>query len=71
MRSQSAMQTIRNYCFQVNMVLRNYEKRRLTSLYYCFDSEQVVRAIVYTLINQLVHAISTSLQEIVCEGDIE
>ncbi|CAX55748.1 Glutamyl-tRNA reductase [Erwinia pyrifoliae Ep1/96] len=71
LRSQSAVETIRDYRSQADRVRAELEARAIQSLQQGADAEQVLRELAHKLTNRLIHAPTKSLQQAARDGDGE
>lgn len=71
LRSQSAVEAIRDYRTQADSLRAEFEARALAALRLGADPEQVVKEMAYKLSNRLIHAPTKSLQQAAREGDAE
>ncbi|CAJ0992981.1 Glutamyl-tRNA reductase [Sodalis praecaptivus] len=71
LRSQSAVEAIRDYRTQADSLRAEFEARALAALRLGADPEQVVKEMAHKLTNRLIHAPTKSLQQAAREGDAE
>ncbi|MGL9773012.1 MAG: glutamyl-tRNA reductase [Sodalis sp. (in: enterobacteria)] len=71
LRSQSAVEAIRDYRTQADSLRGEFEARALAALRLGADPEQVVKDMAYKLTNCLIHTPTKSLQQAAREGDAE
>ncbi|CCP03052.1 glutamyl-tRNA reductase [Erwinia amylovora Ea644] len=71
LRSQSAVETIRDYRSQADRVRADLEARAIQSLQQGADAEQVLRELAHKLTNRLIHVPTKSLQQAARDGDGE
>lgn len=71
LRSQSAVETIRDYRTQADSLREKFEARALAELRLGADPEKVVKDMAYKLTNRLIHTPTKSLQQAAREGDAE
>ncbi|BAE75152.1 Glutamyl-tRNA reductase [Sodalis glossinidius str. 'morsitans'] len=71
LRSQSAVEAIRDYRTQADSLREEFEARALAALRLGADPEQVVKDMAYKLTNRLIHTPTKSLQQAAREGDAE
>lgn len=71
LRSQSAVETIRDYRTQADILRADFEARALAALRLGTDPEVVVKEMSHRLTNRLIHMPTKSLQHAAREGDVE
>ncbi|MFC0140220.1 glutamyl-tRNA reductase [Erwinia mallotivora] len=71
LRAQSAVETIRDYRSQADLVRAELEARALTALQQGEDPQAVLRDMAHRLTNRLIHAPTKSLQQAARDGDTE
>ncbi|MFS1562986.1 MAG: glutamyl-tRNA reductase [Candidatus Arsenophonus phytopathogenicus] len=70
LRSQSSVNTIRDYRSQAEQIRAEMAEKALASLRNGADSEQVINQLTYQLMNRLIHTPTKSLQQAATDGDI-
>lgn len=70
LRSQSSVNTIRDYRSQAEQIRAEMAEKALASLRNGADSEQVINQLSYQLMNRLIHSTTKSLQQAATDGDI-
>ncbi|QKJ86956.1 Glutamyl-tRNA reductase [Paramixta manurensis] len=71
LRAQSAVETIRDYRSQAELVRAELESRALTALQQGADAQDVLRDLARKLTNRLIHTPTKSLQQAARDGDEE
>ncbi|NDL63028.1 glutamyl-tRNA reductase [Acerihabitans arboris] len=71
LRAQSAVETIRDYRSQADILRAEMERRALAALRLGADPELVIRDMAHRLTNRLIHAPTKSLQQAARDGDVE
>ncbi|MBT9433083.1 glutamyl-tRNA reductase [Candidatus Sodalis endolongispinus] len=71
LRSQSAVEAIRDYRTQADSLREEFEARALAALRLGVDPEQVVMDMAHKLTNRLIHTPTKSLQQAARDGDAE
>ncbi|AJI95422.1 glutamyl-tRNA reductase [Yersinia ruckeri] len=71
MRSQGAVETIRDYRSQADQVRSEMTTRALAAIEQGADVEQVINELSRKLTNRLIHAPTKSLQQAASDGDME
>ena len=71
LRSQGAVETIREYRSQADQVRAELQERALAALQQGADAEKVLQELAHKLTNRLIHAPTKSLQQAARDGDSE
>ncbi|AXF76017.1 glutamyl-tRNA reductase [Erwinia tracheiphila] len=71
LRAQSAVETIRDYRSQADLVRKELEVRALAALQQGDDPQSVLRDMAYKLTRRLIHTPTKSLQQAARDGDTE
>ncbi|WP_455852887.1 glutamyl-tRNA reductase [Pantoea endophytica] len=71
LRAQSAVETIREYRSQADLVRAELQERALAALQQGADAEKVLQELAHKLTNRLIHAPTKSLQQAARDGDSE
>lgn len=71
LRSQGAVETIRDYRSQADQVRAEMAAKALAAIEQGADVEQVICELAYKLTRRLIHAPTKSLQQAACDGDME
>ncbi|MDC9594099.1 glutamyl-tRNA reductase [Xenorhabdus sp. IM139775] len=71
LRSQGAVNTIREYREQAEKIRAEMTAKALMSIRQGADAEQVINQLTYQLTNRLIHTPTKSLQQAASDGDLE
>ena len=71
LRSQGAVETIRDYRSQADQIRAEMEAKALASIAQGANVEQVIHELAHKLTNRLIHAPTKSLQQAAGDGDVE
>ena len=71
LRSQGAVETIRDYRSQADQIRAEMEAKALAAIAQGADVEQVIHELAHRLTNRLIHAPTKSLQQAAGDGDVE
>jgi glutamyl-tRNA reductase len=71
LRSQGAVETIRDYRSQADQIRAEMEAKALAAITQGADVEQVIHELAHRLTNRLIHAPTKSLQQAAGDGDVE
>ncbi len=71
LRGQNAVETIRDYRSQADVLRADIEARALAALSLGADPQDVIREMSHRLTNRLIHAPTKSLQQAARDGDVE
>lgn len=71
LRSQGAVETIRDYRSQADQIRAEMEAKALAAIAQGANVEQVIHELAHKLTNRLIHAPTKSLQQAAGDGDVE